>query len=274
MAYSDLDRPPLDGAAIRHALVGPGTWWRDVVVTARTTSTNADLAALAHDGAPEGTLVTTDHQTAGRGRLDRRWESPAAAAITLSVLVRPDLVPDARWPWLPLLVGVAVVEAVHEVAGVEAALKWPNDVVVGDRKLAGILLERVQTPTGAAAVIGVGLNVTMRESERPVPQATSLALEGGRTTDRSVVLRAFARTFEPLYRAWAGSEGDASTGLLESYVRRCSTLGQEVEVSLPAGSRVQGSAVAIDSTGRLVVDVDGHQQALSAGDITHLRPRT
>lgn len=274
MSYHDLDRPPLDNAVLRHALVGPGTWWRDVQVSAQTTSTNADLADLARAGAPEGTLVTTDHQTAGRGRLDRRWETPAASGVAVSVLVRPDLVPVSRWSWLPLLVGLAVVETVHETAGIDAVLKWPNDVLVGERKLAGILLERVDTPTGAAAVIGVGLNVTLRPDELPVPHATSLAIEGATTTDRSVIVRAFARTFEPLYRAWAGSEGDPASGIRDSYVRRCATLGQAVRVSFPGGEDLVGTATAIDSTGRLVVASGGTQRALSAGDITHIRSRT
>ncbi|MFY0405891.1 biotin--[acetyl-CoA-carboxylase] ligase [Solicola sp. PLA-1-18] len=272
MTFSDLDRPPLDAAALTHALVGPGTWWRDVQVSASTASTNADLAALAADGAPEGTLVTTDHQQAGRGRMGRPWTVPAQAAISVSVLLRPDPVPADRWSWLPLLVGIAVAETV-QAAGVDAVLKWPNDVLVGDLKLSGILVERVSTDVGPAAVVGVGLNVHQRQDELPVPTATSLALAGAVTTDRTVLLRSYARTLEALYRAWAAAEGDPQVGLLDSYVRRCSTLGQQVRVERTGEEPLLGEAEAVDAGGRLVVRSEGVRHALSAGDVVHVRRR-
>ncbi|MDO9378072.1 MAG: biotin--[acetyl-CoA-carboxylase] ligase [Nocardioidaceae bacterium] len=272
MTYADLDRPPLDAAALTHALVGSGTWWRDVQVTPSTASTNADLSTLAAAGAPEGTLVTTDHQQAGRGRLDRVWTVPPQAAISVSVLLRPDPVPAERWSWLPLLVGVAVAETV-QAAGVEATVKWPNDVLVDDLKISGILVERVQTDAGPAAVVGVGLNVHQRADELPVPTATSLALAGAATTDRTVLLRSYARVLEALYRAWAAAEGDPRVGLLDSYVRRCSTLGQDVRVEMPNGEPLVGTAEAIDAGGRLVVRAGGARHALSAGDVVHVRRR-
>src|SRR5690606_3303189 len=176
-----------------------------------------DLAAAARADAAEGTAIVADHQTAGKGRLDRTWEFPPRSAIALSMLVRPDTVPPARWPWLPLLTGMAVYEALRSTADVEVTLKWPNDVLAGDRKLAGILVERVETPTGAAAVVGVGLNVSVTAEELP-ETGTSLAVEGASTVDRSVLVRSLMRTFEPLYRAWAADEGDPTTGMLESYV--------------------------------------------------------
>lgn len=271
MAYEDLSRPPLDAEVLRSALVGPGTWWREVQVSASTSSTNTELARLARDGAPEGTLVTTDHQSAGRGRLDRGWQSPRAAGIAVSVLVRPTAVPAARWPWLPLLTGMAVLESLRATARVESVLKWPNDVLVGGRKIAGILLERVESATGPAAVIGVGLNVSMREDELPVPGATSLLLAGAHTTDRSVLVRSYARTFEPLYRAWAAADGDPAVGIQAAYARRCSTVGQTVRVTLPGGRMLEGDAVAVDASGRLVVETVDGSRSLSAGDITHVR---
>lgn len=267
MSYRDLDRPPLDGPALRAALTGPGHFWTDVVVTDRTGSTNADLAAAARAGAPEGTVHTTDLQIAGRGRLDRRWQSPSGSGVIVSVLLRPDAVVAGRWVWLPLLVGLAVDATVHE-CGVDSALKWPNDVLVDGRKLAGILLERVETPRGPAAVIGVGLNVTLRRDELPVETATSLALEGATETDRTIVTRSLLRNLEALYRAWSASGGDPSAGIRESYVRRCVTIGSRVRVSLPSEESLEGLATGIDDLGRLLVD----GRAISAGDITHVRP--
>ena len=265
--YTDLDRPPLDAAALHAALVGLGALWTDVVVTDRTGSTNADAAAAARDGAPEGSVFTTDFQTSGKGRLDRGWEAPAGSGISVSVVLRPDAVPAARWVWLPLLAGLAVDATVREL-GVPSTVKWPNDVLVEDRKLCGVLLERVETPDGAAAVVGIGLNVSQTRDELPVPTATSLVLEGAEMTDRTVVLRALLRNLETLYRAWVEAEGDPSTGIREAYEGRCSTVGSAVTVSMPDGSTRSGTAESIDEQGRLVVD----GEAVSAGDITHVRP--
>ena len=123
-------------------------------------------------------MVVAEHQTAGRGRLDRSWETPPRAALTFSVLLRPSVGPE-QWPWLPLLTGYAVGTALRD-AGFDAGVKWPNDVLIGDLKVAGILVERVDTPTGPAAVLGVGLNVSTTAEELPVPTATSLALAARR----------------------------------------------------------------------------------------------
>jgi BirA family biotin operon repressor/biotin-[acetyl-CoA-carboxylase] ligase len=263
MAYEDLDRPPLDVRALRTALAR--TRWTDVRVSARTGSTNADLAALAREGAPAGTVVVTEQQTAGRGRLDRRWEQPRSSGLAVSMLVAPREVPMHRWAWLPLLTGLAV-DATVRSFDVPSALKWPNDVLVDDRKLAGILVEVVVTPQGPAAVVGVGLNTGLRADELPVPTATSMRLEGASTTDRTVVLRELLRTFDALHRAWVADEGEP-TNVRESYVRRCATLGRRVRVELPDGSTLEGTAETVDLEGRLVVA----GQAVSAGDVTHVR---
>jgi BirA family biotin operon repressor/biotin-[acetyl-CoA-carboxylase] ligase len=266
MSFSELGRPPLDAKALRAALVGEGGLWTDIVVTPSTASTNADLGEAARSGAKEGTVHTTDHQIAGRGRLDRTWDSPAGAGIAVSVLLKPADVPAGRWVWLPLLVGLAVAATVEE-CGVAAGLKWPNDVEVDGRKLAGILVERVDTPDGPAAIVGVGLNVSMRAEERPVENATSLVLEQATETDRTVVLRLLLRTLEKLYRAWRESGGDPGSGVRDSYVRRCVSLGSRVSVAMPDGSTLEGQAEDVDDLGRLVVD----GTPVSAGDVTHVR---
>lgn len=267
--YSNLDRPPLDATALRTALVGPDSLWTDVVVTESTGSTNADAAAAARAGAAEGAVFTTHVQTAGRGRLDRSWESPPGSGIAVSVVLRPAGVPAASWVWLPLVVGLAVDAAMHDL-GVDAQLKWPNDVLVDGRKLAGILLERVETPDGPVAVVGVGLNVSMTREELPVPHATSLALESATSVDRTVVLRSVLRTLETLYRAWVESGGNPDVGVRAAYLRRCVTVGSEVRVLMPDGSERAGTADTVDQHGRLVVD----GQPISAGDVTHVRSRS
>jgi len=246
--------------------------WRDVEVLASCPSTNAELARRARAGAPAGTVLVADHQSAGRGRLDRAWVTPPGSALTFSVLLAPDQVPDARWPWLPLLVGIAVAEGVRRVAEVDCTLKWPNDVLVGERKLAGILVERLERSSGPVAVVGVGINVSLTEDELPVPTATSLEIEGAATTDRTVVLREVLRSLEALFLEWRADRGDATRGLVESYVRRCSTLGRQIRVALPGGEQLLGEATGIDADGRLEVRTPEGSRTLGVGDVVHVRP--
>lgn len=271
--YSDLDRPPLDRAALERALVRPGALWTGIDVAATTGSTNTELTARARDGAAEGTVLVTEHQTAGRGRLDRTFETPARAALTFSVLLRPG-VPPHRYGWLPLIMGVAAVRGLERVAGVGAALKWPNDVLLGDRKLAGILSEAVTGPEGTAVVVGTGLNVSQTEDELPVPTATSLTVADAPCVDRDPLLRAVLRAFAERYAAWTGHGGDAeAAGLAEEYRDCCATIGRAVRVHLPGGRLLEGAATGVDADGRLTVRAaDGTGTHLSAGDVVHVRP--
>lgn len=238
-----------------------------VEVLPATPSTNAVVAERARAGAADGLVVATDHQTVGRGRLDRVWETPAGTALTFSVLLRPDI-PGGRWPWLPLLTGVAVVGGLRQV-GVQAVLKWPNDVLIGDRKLAGILVERVEAPAGVpsgpAAVLGVGLNVAMSAAELPVQTATSLAVEG-HDVEREVLLAAILASL----RSARGLLGDPA-GLRAAYLDLCVTVGQQVRAELPGGGRLLGEAVGVDGVGRLVVRGEAGEQAVAAGDVVHVR---
>lgn len=271
MTYEDLQRPPIDPGALTSALTGQSSLWREVELLPESPSTNAVVVERARAGAEPGLVVVAEHQTSGRGRLDRVWVTPPRAALTVSFLVQPGQVPPERWPWLPLLTGIAVSEAVRNVTEVATELKWPNDVQVADRKVAGILVERVETPHGPAAVVGVGLNVSSSREELPVPTATSLALEGAATLDRSVILRQVLRSFEALYLQWQVEHGDADGGLLDSYVRRCATLGRSVRVDLPTGKQVLGKATGIDSDGHLQVRTESGTRTLGAGDVVHVR---
>jgi BirA family biotin operon repressor/biotin-[acetyl-CoA-carboxylase] ligase len=243
----------------------------DVEVLEEAPSTNALLAARARAGAPEGTVLVAEHQTAGRGRLDRSWETPARAALTFSVLVRPAGVPDRAWPWLPLLTGVAVLDGVLAAGGPPCALKWPNDVMHDGLKLAGLLAERVETPTGPAAVLGVGLNVTTARQELPVETATSLHLAGMARIDRTMLLVHLLDALGGRYRTWTTSGGDPREGLLGEYNRCCATVGEQVRVHLPSGQVLEGTAVSVDGDGGLVVATPTGRVAVSAGDVVHVR---
>ncbi|HET8959278.1 biotin--[acetyl-CoA-carboxylase] ligase [Nocardioides sp.] len=257
-------RPPLDPerlAAFGHS-AGRGL---QVEIVDTAPSTNAVVAERARHGAPHGLVVVAEHQTAGRGRLDRAWETPARAALTFSVLLRPQ-VPAAQWPWLPLLAGHALAIALRE-AEVPAGLKWPNDVLVGERKVAGILLERVETGDGPAAVLGVGLNVSTTEEELPVDTATSVALATGSAPDRTELLTRLLGRLVDEYDAWQADEARTVT-LASAYTDVCVTVGREVRVELPGGTVRTGTAQGIDPGGRLVVD----GVALGVGDVVHVRP--
>ncbi|MFC1414681.1 biotin--[acetyl-CoA-carboxylase] ligase [Streptacidiphilus sp. N1-12] len=273
--WSDLDRPPLRGAALERALVRPGGLWTSVRVVPETGSTNSDLVAAAVGGAPAGTVLVAEEQTAGRGRLERRWSAPARSGIFLSLLLRPE-VPKERWGWLPLLVGVSAASALGQAGAAEVRLKWPNDLLVAvdgeERKLGGILAELA----GDAVVVGLGLNVSLRAEELPVPGAGSLLLAGSAVTDRETLLRAVLRTFEELYQEWVAAEGDPEvSGLRAAYELQCATLGREVRVELPGGRELTGEAVGVDGDGRLVVrDGGGPTTAVGAGDVVHVRGRS
>lgn len=252
--YDDLDRPPLRAAALMKALAADG--WR-VEVLERAGSTNAVVAHRAGAGEPAGLVVVAEHQLNGRGRLGRTWVSPARAGLTFSLLLRPEL-PAAQWGWLPLVTGLAVAQALRAQAQVDALLKWPNDVLVNGRKVAGLLAEVVASE---AVVVGIGVNVTTTREELPHDGATSLRLEGAATTDRDTLLRAILRRLGAVL-------ADVDTARA-AYRDLCATIGEQVRVDLPSGA-VQGRAEGIDDDGRLVVA----GTAYSAGDVVHLRPVT
>lgn len=276
--WTDLDRPPLAAAALRRALVVDGEPWRDLHVVEATGSTNADLVAAARDGKAEaGTVLVAEEQTAGRGRLGRGWSAPPRSGVFVSVLLEPSPPPET-WSWLPLLAGVATAGALARAAGVDTALKWPNDLLVTvdgeERKAGGILAER--TTIGAdrpAVVIGVGVNVSLRAEELPQPRAGSLLLAGARTTDRDPLLRALLRALADWYGQWSAAGGDAEAAQIRpAYETGCATLGRPVVAQLPGGGEIRGTARALDPTGRLVIATqDGTRSAVDAADVIHLR---
>jgi BirA family biotin operon repressor/biotin-[acetyl-CoA-carboxylase] ligase len=268
-------------------LTVPGFARVEVVET--SPSTNADLvAAVRSDPAawPAPSALVAEHQTAGRGRAGRSWETPARAGLTVSVVLRPQ-VPAGTLGWLPLLAGLAVVRTVSD-AGVTAAVKWPNDVLLPAvdtvtglgpyRKVAGILAEVVpgdSGPGGAPAVVlGIGLNVSQSVDELPVPTATSLALAGHPRPDRTDVLVRMLGEVHAVVRRWEQAGGDAAAaGLLDEYAAVSATLGTRVRAELAGGAGVlEGEAVGLDGSGALVVRLEsGAERAVTAGDVWHLR---
>lgn len=249
--------------------------WTDLALVDETASTNADLVGAAREGrARPWSVLVTEHQRAGRGRLDRTWTSAPGATLTFSALVPTPQAPA----WVPLLAGLAVADTIEEVYAVRPALKWPNDVLgpVGHphegRKLAGILCEL--TPGGI--VVGIGLNVDQAEDELPVPTATSLRLLGdahpeGVThpeglTREHLLLRLLGHLAE-VVTDW-GARPDR---VRDAYRRSCATLGREVHVDLGTEGGRGARALEVDEDGHLVVDLAGERRALAAADVTHVR---
>ncbi|EKF24668.1 biotin--[acetyl-CoA-carboxylase] ligase [Mycolicibacterium hassiacum DSM 44199] len=261
-------RAPLDEAALRDRVLGAGGFWRRLDVVAETGSTNADLLARAERGEDiDGAVLIAEHQTAGRGRQGRTWSDVPGAVITMSVGVDAASVPTAGWGWVPLATGVAIVDAVTPL-GVTAGLKWPNDVLAGDGKLAGILVE--VAPTQQSLVIGIGLNVSLRPDEIGVPDATSLVALGVADPDRAAVIERLLSALGRRLAAWRAA-GGADAALVADYRARSRTLGMKVRALLPGGRELVGVARDIDGEGRLLVETT-ETVTVSAGDVVHVHP--
>jgi BirA family biotin operon repressor/biotin-[acetyl-CoA-carboxylase] ligase len=263
-------RARLDVIAVRRDLVGPDRPWHRLDVVETTGSTNADLLARHAAGEDiDGAVLIAEHQSAGRGRNGRAWSTPPRSQIALSVGIAARGVPPAAWGWIPLMTGVAVVEAVRSTTGVDAKLKWPNDILVGEGKLAGILAE-VAAPD-PVIVVGLGLNVTLTADEAPDPRATSLFMLGSTMLDRSALLGAVLAELSVRVDRWRLARGP-DAALVEDYRRLSSTLGTRVRAELPGDREIVGVATDLDESGQLIIDTDAQTLAVSAGDITHLRP--
>jgi BirA family biotin operon repressor/biotin-[acetyl-CoA-carboxylase] ligase len=244
---------------------GAGATFADVRRFAELDSTNRHALELARQGAPEGLVVVADHQTAGRGRLGRSWEAPRGSSLLLSVLVRPSLAPE-RLHLTTVAVALAAADACEEVAGFRPALKWPNDLVVDDRKLGGILAE---VPEPGAVVVGLGLNVTWSQPPDGL-EAIGVAMNqvAGTDVDRERVLAAILVNLERRYQQLR----EAPDALVTAYRRGCSTIGRDVRVELASGA-FTGTAVEVNDDGHLVVDDrDGARRVVAAGDVVHVRP--
>jgi BirA family biotin operon repressor/biotin-[acetyl-CoA-carboxylase] ligase len=280
---------PSPGARARDALAG--TRFGDVRWVAETGSTNADVLALARDGEPEGIVVVADHQTAGRGRLGRRWQAPPGGSLLCTILLRP---PAAVAGSTTMAVAVAAAEAVAELTGVAPRLKWPNDLVWPgdgsdrDRKLAGILAE-VDWPAAShitagwleprptdrlVVAVGIGINVAWGDDVPEELAELAVALDGvpgvRSVPDRAELLVAMLRRLDDRYASLLAPGG--ADALRAAWRERSATLGRRVRVDLGHDDLV-GTAVDVTAEGHLVVDdLDGERRIVSVGDVVHLRP--
>lgn len=252
----------LDAPRITAELERLGCALGPITVAPSTASTNDDARALARAGSPHGAIVLADTQTAGRGRGAHRWFSPPGDGIYLSIVWRPTLEPS-RLALLALAVGVGVARAVDALLlEPRARLKWPNDVYVDDRKLAGILVEAQLNSRSATAILGVGVNVNTRQfPDELATSATSLALSGAAELERA---RVAARLIAALDVACRGVEGPDAARVLEDLAARDWLLGRSVGVG-----ELVGTASGIDADGRLLLrDEDGALHRLVAGEVS------
>ena len=254
-------------SGLRTSLIG-----RHVVYCPSVGSTNDVAKELAEEGAPEGTLVIADEQTAGRGRLGRRWLAPKGSSLLMSLLFRPPLTPHQAGR-LTMICSLAIADAIEEVTGLRTGLKWPNDILLGGRKAGGILTELGTTGERLDyAIVGVGLNVNLDVAQFPeiAPTATSLSRELGQEVPRLELLWAILAEIEERYLRLRAEQPPHAGGYLphEEWAARLVTLHQQVRVTTPQGV-LEGWAEGVDADGALILLLpDGRRRRLLAGDVT------
>jgi BirA family biotin operon repressor/biotin-[acetyl-CoA-carboxylase] ligase len=252
---SQAPRAPLNKSIIDANI---SQYWR-VSVVDLTASTQSDLAELVNSSvAKSGEVIAAEFQSNGRGRLDRTFEAPPQSALLFSLYVAPKRA-RSDWSFISFLAALAMREVISKDIKDKVSLKWPNDILIGDRKVAGLLAQQI----GDGVIVGIGLNVAMSADELPVPTATSLALSGSNNLDRNLLLSAFLNRFADIFEAW-----DSGGDFLEKYLQVSSTLGRQVRVEVLGRDSIEAEAVAITAQGALILS-DGTE--VNVGDVVHLR---
>lgn len=233
-------------------------------------STNLEAMRQAKDGAAEGLCVVAREQTRGRGRLDRSWQSPRDAGLYMSLLLRPQFELSA-WPLITLMTALSVHDVLGKGFGVAADIKWPNDLCWNDRKLCGILAETVETPSGPAAIVGVGINLKTDAAFPAAAEAASIQMATGTAPDLEDVLGRLLQAISTNYELMRTSSGREH--LLREWCARSSyAFGRRVRVALP-DETFEGTTRGLESDGALRVEtLEGTIRVVRAGDVTGLRP--
>ena len=248
-------RAPLDTAVIASLTSG---YWR-VSVVDLTTSTQTDLAEMVKsNSAKPGDVIATEFQTAGRGRLDRTFDAAPGSALLFSFFIKPNRA-RSDWGFISHIAALSMQEVISQDHSSQVRLKWPNDVLIGDKKVAGLLAQS----TDDGVIIGIGVNVAMTTDELPVDTATSLLITGSKKIDRNLILGEFLNRFQVNFELW-----ENGADLVERYSAVCVTLGRKVQVEVAGRENRIGQAISINSVGALVLD-DGFE--VNVGDVVHLR---
>ena len=251
----EMVREALNESAMNATL--RGSYWR-VSVFQSVTSTQTELATKVN--LQHGDVFVTEFQSAGRGRLDRTFEATKSSALLFSLYLELNR-PKFEWSVIPLLTGISLLTALKSLdQNVNFNLKWPNDLLIEEKKVAGVLVEAREN----GVIIGIGLNVEMENSELPVANATSLALAKFGELDRNVILPELLRNLQATFELWESG----SSMPLEQYRQVSSTIGQEVEVHLPSGERLKSQALDINEIGELQL---ASGVLVNVGDVIHLR---
>ena len=251
MTWPSAPRLPLDRELLVHLLESclPG---EAIEVVEETGSTNADLANRVKSG--RAALLVAEEQSAGRGRLDRSWIAPKGSGLLFSL----------DWPapllMAPLLMGVAAAHALRSTTTIPVVLKWPNDLMVSDRKLGGILA----STSDGGVVIGVGINVSLTDGEKPDERATSIVMERDESPARELLIAEIVKLFAELTTL-------EDLEFLERYKTHSSTIGSRVRAEMVKGESIVGTAIGINATGALIISNDAGDHVLTAGDVFHLR---
>lgn len=273
---------PLSPNAI-HSTLATQAFGHRIELRDQIDSTNREAVALAHAGVEHGTVVVAESQTKGRGRLSRQWFSPPGVNLYCSIVIRKPIANDrlAEWlSWLPLITALAAAESIELIAAANVAVKWPNDLLLGERKVGGILCE---SGTGVRSepfqVVGIGLNVNGDRSDFPEnlrDTATTIYEETGRHVERNRLLTQFLHELEACVEEF---ESRGSVRVAQAYRQRCSTIGKTVKATLTDGKEFVGLAETIEQDGALQIiqrplPTDGRPpeiQHLRVADIIHVR---
>jgi BirA family biotin operon repressor/biotin-[acetyl-CoA-carboxylase] ligase len=251
----EMVREALNESAMNATL--RGSYWR-VSVFQSLTSTQSEL--IGKENLKHGDVFVTEFQSAGRGRLDRTFEATESSALLFSLYLEPKR-GKLEWSAIPLLAGLSLVNALRNLdKKIITNLKWPNDLLIGEKKVAGVLVEA----RAGGVIIGIGLNVEMDKSELPVPTATSLKLEGFSELSRNVILPEILENIALTIEQWESG----SKSVFEQYRQASSTLGKEVEVHLPSGEILNSQATEITEVGELLL---ANGARVNVGDVIHLR---
>lgn len=251
-----------------------GTFGRSLRHVATTASTNSDALGWAAEGAEEGSVVVADHQTGGRGRWGREWTSAPGDSLLFSVVLRPNRILPSRLGLLSVLGGVATAEAVGEETGLEARVKWPNDVVIDGKKLAGVLAEALSR-NGAvpAAVLGVGLNLSLPGDLAPEVAGRATSLDRHLPPDAQLRAALLGTILERIEQWYAGMSGDAGAGLVRRAEELSSMIGRDVTLRFSDGRTLDALATGLSPNGGLCVVADGRSRVVDVAEVTRVRPR-
>src|SRR5689334_12458692 len=233
-------------------------------------STNTEVARLAAVGAEEGLAVVADEQTAGRGRLQRAWSSPKGAGLYFSILLRPKLEPE-RWPLITFVAALATGDALFEASNVQTDIKWPNDLLANERKICGILAEAIETPTGRAVVVGIGINLTNDAFPADlINVATSVVNESGRAAEREAILAALLQALARWYALL--QEPDGAVKIAAAWSSRSSWATDKLVQVTNGAETLHGYTRGIENDGALRLETAQGIQLIRAGDVTSVRP--